>query len=204
MRSQLLLNALVITWSSVMTLSASEDPLPVAPAAESVASGNYRLAVNDLVNVKVFQEEDLTTSTRIAADGTINLPLLGQVRIAGQTAQEASRQIAKALDARFLVNPQVNVTVTAYARRRFTILGQVVKAGAYNLQFQDSLDLLEAIGMAGGYTRAANPAKIVVKRRIGERDTIFEVNGKEIAQGQSASSFRVLPGDTITVGERMF
>ncbi len=79
-----------------------------------------------------------------------------------------------------------------------------MKAGAYQMQFQDSIDLLEAIGMAGGYSRMANPGKIVVKRRVGERDTFFEVNGRELASGKGGRSFRVLPGDLITVSERLF
>jgi len=188
-------------FAASLILLAGLSPIPALgqAAGDEVATGNYRLAVNDLVNVKVFQEDDLTTSARIAADGTISFPLLGTVRLAGQTAQDAARQIARSLDARFIVNPQVNVTVAGYAKRRFTILGQVAKAGAYNMQFQDSLDLLEAIGMAGGYTRAANPAKISVMRN----GRVTQINGKELANGAS-QSFRVQPGDTITVGERLF
>ena len=174
-----------------------------APAANSVTE-NYVLTANDLINMKVFQEDDLTTSCRIGADGTVGLPLIGQVKVAGQTTDEAARHIARLLDARFLVNPQVSVSVTTVARRRFTMLGQVVKPGAYNMQFQDSIDLLEAIGMAGGYARLANPAKITVKRRDGERDVLFEVNGKDLASARGGKQFSVQAGDTITVGERFF
>jgi polysaccharide export outer membrane protein len=160
------------------------------------------LTANDLISVKVFQEDDLTTSCRIAADGTVSLPLIGQVKVAGQSALDVARQIARLLDARFVVNPQVTVSVASFAHRRFTMLGQIAKAGAYNLQFQESIDLLEAIGIAGGYTRMANPRKITVKRREGQRDILIEVNGKELASG--GKGFRVLPGDTVTIGERLF
>lgn len=182
--------------------------LRVAHAEEATGQNsvteNYLLTANDLINVKVFQEDDLTTSCRISADGTVALPLIGQVKVAGQPTHEAAKQIARLLDARFLVNPQVSVSVTTVAQRRFTILGQVLKAGAYNMQFQDSIDLLEAVGMAGGYARLANPAKITVKRRDGQRDIMFEVNGKDLANGRGAKEFRVQAGDTITVGERFF
>ena len=177
-------------------------PAQSEPKTTNTVTENYILTANDLISVKVFQEDDLSTTCRISADGTIGMPLIGQVKIAGKPAEEAARQIASLLKGRFLVNPQVNIGVTSIARRRFTVLGQVLKAGAYNMQFQDSLDLLEAIGMAGGYTRLANPAKITVKRRDADRDVMFDVNGKELAAGRKG--FRVLPGDTITVGERLF
>jgi polysaccharide export outer membrane protein len=191
--------------------NAIPDPAPPDPAAavaitpmDAAAVENYRLSPNDLVNVKVYQEDDLITTARISADGNIPFPLIGQVKIAGKTTHEAAQVIAHLLDARYIVNPQVSMTVLTYARRGFTVLGQVLKAGSYNMEFQDSIDLLEAIGTAGGYTRLANPAKITVKRRENDRDEIFEVNGKDLARGDNGKSFRVKPGDMITVGERMF
>jgi polysaccharide export outer membrane protein len=174
------------------------------PAAENAPSENYLLSPNDSINIKVFQEDDLATTARIGADGTVSMPLIGQVKVAGQTTHDAARQIARLLDARFIVNPQVRVGVTTFARRRFTILGQVTKAGAYNMQSQESIDLLEAIGMAGGYTRMANQGKIIIKRREGGRDVTFEVNGKELAGGKSNKNVRIQAGDTVTVSERMF
>lgn len=166
--------------------------------------GNYVLAANDLVTIKVFQEDDLSGPCRIAADGTVSLPLIGLVKVAGRTADEAGAQIARLLDERFLVNPQVSVSVTTMARRRFTILGQVARAGAYNMGFQDSIELLEAIGMAGGFTPLANAAKITIKRHEGARDVVLEVNGKDLASGRSGQRVQVLAGDTVTVGERLF
>ena len=148
---------------------ASMAAAPASPVEDTV-SENYRLAANDLISVKVFQEDDLSSSARISADGNIPFPLIGQVKLAGKTTHDAAQLIAHLLDARYLVNPQVSITVTSYARRGFTVLGEVLKAGSYNMQFQDSIDLLEAIGTAGGYTRLANPGKITVKRRDHERD----------------------------------
>lgn len=202
-----LLGPLAVFFAMIAASAAADPAAPGAsdvPGPDPGPTANYRLAANDFVTIKVFQEDDLTTAARLAADGTIGVPLIGQVKVGGMTSFEASRQIARLLDARFLVNPQVTVTVTSHAQRRFTMLGQVLKAGAYQMGFQDSIDLLEAIGMAGGYSRMANPAKIVVKRRVGEKDTIFEVNGRELAAGKSGRTFRVQPGDLITVGERLF
>ena len=67
----------------------------------------------------------------------------------------------------YLVNPHVNVNVTEYSKRRITILGQVQKPGSYDMPDREAVTLLQAIGMAGGYTRIADPSKITFKRRIG-------------------------------------
>ncbi len=212
MKSTLLLTPAFLCTSLFVASGRGQDlsnvpaAIAVAPASpvEDTPSENYRLAANDLISVKVFQEDDLSSSARISADGNIPFPLIGQVKLAGKTTHDAAQLVAHLLDARYLVNPQVSITVMSYARRGFTVLGEVLKAGSYNMQFQDSIDLLEAIGTAGGYTRLANPGKITVKRRDQDRDVVFEINGKDLASGHGGRSFRVKPGDMITVGQRMF
>lgn len=165
---------------------------------------NYLLAPNDVVAVTVFQEDDLTTKARVANDGTITVPLIGSVRIGGKSVDEAGQVIRARLAKGFLVNPQVSVAITEYAKRLFTVLGQVQKGGTFEFPNQGPLDLLQAIGLAGGYTRIANPAKIIVKRRVGGKDTVIPLNAKAMAGNSAAKPFEVLPGDTITVSESIF
>src|SRR5258707_7894171 len=106
-----ILGVLAVFLTTIAVISAAEATAGEASASDAGPSINYRLAPNDLVTIKVFQEEDLTTAARLAADGTITIPLIGQVKLGGLTAHEASRQVARLLDARFLVNPQVSVTL---------------------------------------------------------------------------------------------
>ena len=165
---------------------------------------NYRLSPNDLIYVKVFQEDDLNSTLRISEDGTIIFPLIGSVKIGGQTVDMATGTIRDLLNARFLVNPQVTVTVLGYANRHITVLGQVQKPGDYNLRDQSSISLLQAVGMAGGFTRLANSANIIVKRSVGGEEKILHLNGKTMASDANSDPFVVVPGDTITVTERFF
>ena len=165
---------------------------------------NYLLAPNDLVSVTVFQEEDLATRARVGNDGTISVPLIGSVHIGGKSVDEAAQMIRARLAKGFLVNPQVNVGVVEFAKRLVTVLGQVQKGGTFEFPNQGPLDLLQAIGLAGGYSKTANPAKIVVKRRVGGKDVVMLLNGKELAAKKDAQPFEVLPGDTITVSESIF
>jgi len=169
-------------------------------APSSPPASNYRLSANDLVHVKVFQEEELDATVRIAKDGTIQFPLIGSARIGGRTVQEAAQTLEAALR-EYLVRPQVSLRVTEYSKRRFTVLGQVAKPGAYDMPEDQAMNLLEAIGVAGGYTRIANPAKVILKRKVNGQETIYKLNAKTMAIDGENQRFDVLPGDTIMVGE---
>ncbi len=165
---------------------------------------NYLLAPNDLVSVTVFQEDDLATKARVGNDGTISVPLIGSVRIGGKSVDDAAQIIRARLAKGYLVNPQVNVGVVEFAKRLVTVLGQVQKGGTFEFPNQGPLDLLQAIGLAGGYSKTANPAKIILKRRVNGKDVVVQLNGKELAGKKDAQPFEVLPGDTITVSESIF
>jgi polysaccharide export outer membrane protein len=178
--------------------------LSAEPAAPSAPSDNYRLVPDDLIQVKVFREEDMDSTVRLSKDGTVTLPLIGIVQVGGKTANEAGAVVRALLDRDYIVNPQVTVTVMEVTRQTFTILGQVQKPGSYKLPVQGSLTLLEAIGRGGGYTRIANPANVIVKRQETGREILLKLNAKAIAQVGGGQPFLILPGDTITVGESLF
>ena len=174
-------------------------PIPVAQPV----SPSYKLTANDAVLVEVFGEEDMTKQARIDKEGAINMPLIGLVKVSGQTIREAAKTIETQLR-EYLVKPQVNVTIIGYSKRRFTILGQVNRPNTFDFPDESSLNLLEAIGMAGGYTRIANPANITLKRTIGGREVTQKLDAKGMGDKESIERFLILPGDTILVGERIF
>lgn len=202
---------IVLASCLLLTLAAApapaqQKPAPSEPAAkpETPTAPNYRLSADDLIHIAVFQEDDMNTTARIAEDGTIAFPLIGNVKIGGMTVAEATKKIRDQLDAKYLVNPQVTMTVLLYANRKFTVLGQVQRPGTYNMREKGSLPLMQAIGMASGYTRLANAGKITIKRNTGGKDVVLELNGKKMANDSATATFVVLPGDTITVAERIF
>ncbi len=175
------------------------DSMPEMPQTRS----DYLLSSGDLVHVKIFQEDDLESWLRISNEGAVTFPLVGVVKIGGMTARGASEAIRAALK-RYLVNPQVNLTVTEYTKRRFTVLGQVQKPGSYEMPDRDSLTLLQAIGMAGGYTHIANPSKIILKRSGKAGDQVIKINAGRMAKDNSVVAMPILPGDVISVGESIF
>jgi polysaccharide export outer membrane protein len=168
------------------------------------AAGNYTLRPRDIVDVKVFQEDDLSLRAMVNHDGTVRLPLIGNVRLGGLTTDQAAQRIRAALDDGYLVNPQVTVAVAQFARRRVTVLGQVARPGPVDLRPGERLTLVQAIGDAGGFTRLANPKAVIVKRRAGGRDATYTVNVRQMATDPDAVPFHLTDGDVITVKESIF
>jgi protein involved in polysaccharide export with SLBB domain len=187
--------------------SVSRSPTAAsAPAfgAASVPAG-YILSANDYVSVEVFGEDDLRTSGRLNPEGNVSVPLLGSIHLAGLTLTQAASKLTELYGRDYLVNPRVNVMLLSYAKRRFSILGQVSRPGSFEMPegSPGGIDLLEAIALAGGYTRIAAPERITVRRHNANGDQIFKVNAKRFTKG-SGGGFLVEPGDTITVGESIF
>ena len=171
-----------------------------APAALSAPTG-YILSANDQVAVEVFGEEDLRTNGRLNGEGNLSLPLLGSIHLAGLTLGQAATRLTDLYARDYLVNPRVNVMLVGYAKRRFTMLGQINRPGSYEMPegSPQGIDLLEAIAMAGGYTRIAAPEKVSVRRG----NQVIRVDAKRQARGNH-TAFTIQPGDTITVGESIF
>jgi protein involved in polysaccharide export with SLBB domain len=204
-----LLSLFLLVLCGLLPLSAeARDPAPEAPRSEASATAQaraarvYVLGPNDEVHIRVYQEEDLETRARIGQDGTITFPLLGSVNIGGRTLEQAAAVIRELLAADYLVNPQVSVAVSEYAKRRFTVLGQVQRPGAYEIPFEESITLVQAIAMAGGYTRLGAPWKITVQRTAGDRKQAFKLDAAAMARDKNAKPFEILPDDIITIGEK--
>jgi polysaccharide export outer membrane protein len=169
------------------------------------APSGYQLSANDSIAVEVFGEDDLKTAARLNSEGFVSLPLIGSVRLAGLTLTQATARVTELYAKDYLVHPKLSVTLLGYAKRRFTVLGQVNHPGSFEMPETSpgGIDLLEAIGIAGGYTRIAAPERISVRRNTGKSDQVLRVDGKKLARGEGGG-FKVLSGDTITVGESIF
>jgi len=176
-----------------------------APGAVRAQDANYKLSPNDLLDFRVFQEPELDGVIRVAGDGSAIFPLIGAVNVGGKTVMQATEEIKARYRDGYLVYPQVSLTVRTYAQKLFTILGQVQKPGSYDMKGSDEITLLQAIGMAGGYTKIANPGRVTVKRlEEGGGERLIKLDAKRMARGGDSSSFYIKPGDVITVAESLF
>jgi polysaccharide export outer membrane protein len=190
--------------ATTSTSRTAAPPAPVSSGGVSAPAG-YILSPPDQISVEVFGEDDLRTSGRLNPEGNLSLPLLGSIHLAGLTLTQAVSKLTELYSRDYLVNPKINVTLLGYARKRFSILGQVNHPGSLEMPegSPEGIDLLEAIALAGGYTRIASPERITVRRQSASGDQIFKVNAKRFTKGKGGG-FLVKPGDTINVGESIF
>ncbi len=168
-----------------------------AAQAVAVPAAEYRIGVGDKLDVRVFQVEDLSFEALVVdTSGNIQLPLIGAVRGAGQTAGEMSTDIAERLAAQYLRDPQVTVTVKEAANQKITVDGAVTKPGVYEMR--GSMSLLQAVAMAEGPTRVADLTKVAVFRSIDGRRSVALFDLSAIRQGRAYDP-QVLGDDVIVV-----
>jgi polysaccharide biosynthesis/export protein len=157
--------------SPVAPLAASPTVVPKAIPA-TAEQDEYRIGAQDLIEISVFQVQELTRSVRVNAHGMITLPLLGQVRAGGLTANELETVLATKLSENLLQDPQVNVFVKEFVSQRVVMDGSVVKIGAYPLSGKTTL--LQVVAMAGGLDPLADPSTVHIFRDKpnGEREVL--------------------------------
>lgn len=206
------ITAILLALLLAAVYAAAQEVSPATtPASKSMKAGSashpsdsYVLRNNDLVKITVFQEDDMTTETRISKSGYITLPLLGPVQLAGKSVADATNEIRTKLDKDYIINPQVTLTVMTYAEQWVTVLGEVQKPGQVEIPPEGGLDLLGAIALAGGYTRVADPGNVIVRRVINGKDVVARVDARRLARDTNVQEFMVQPGDRISVGESIF
>ncbi len=150
----------------------------------------YRLATGDKVHVIVYGEDDLGGDFDVDGNGFVRLPLIGQVKATGLSAQELEGRIAAALGDGYLQQPRVNVEIIGY--RPFYIIGEVNKPGQY--PYVNDMNALNAIALAGGYSGKSEDG-IVYVRRAGET---------EERRMRADQSTLIHPGDVVRVPTSLF
>jgi polysaccharide export outer membrane protein len=178
---------------------------PAAGLASQPASAPGRidvtLAVDDVFEVRVFGEPDLSNTYRVAPDGSIRFPLIGKVTAAGRSPGEVAHEMERRLGERYLQRPQVTIFVREYHSRRFYIWGQVARPGT--LAYEENMTIIDAIALAGGFTVMAAENDVQVTRTEQGRDHTLHVRVADIRDGK-AQNVLVRPGDRIYVPERFF
>jgi protein involved in polysaccharide export with SLBB domain len=197
---------LILITCSLILLRAFGDTAPAEPnrarSTSTAVTPEYILRPGDVVQIKVYQEEDLTSVCRVGKDGSISMPLLGTLKVSSNSLEQATMLIRDLLAKDYLANPQVTLNVTEFAKRRFTVLGQVQRPGTYDMPAEESVSLLQAIATAGGYTRIGNARKITVQRTAGSQSKVFKLDAEAMAQKKDEKKFEILPDDVIVVGEK--
>jgi len=173
-------------------------PPATVPDNSRVDNKTYVIGENDVLDIDVWKEKEISRAIPVRPDGKISLPLIGEIQASGMTPLQLQDDIAQRLKS-FLANPAVTVIVTDPRSRHFNIMGQVAKPGTYPLS--QSTTVLDAISAAGGFRDFAKETKIYVLRTMpGGNQERLPFNYKDAIKGKKPENNVVLkPGDTVVV-----
>ncbi|OQX08783.1 MAG: hypothetical protein BWK73_24540 [Thiothrix lacustris] len=140
------------------------------------------ITADDILDIKVFQADELSGKVRVDSAGNISLPLIGTVAVGGLTPIAAEQRIKTLLGQKYLQDPQVTVLVEGgFTKQRVTLEGQVQKPGVYPIE--GSITLLQSVALAGGLADLASPDRVVLFRRNGQQMKAYRLNLDAIRAG---------------------
>jgi polysaccharide export outer membrane protein len=167
------------------------------PKTSGTTDPNYVIGPQDVVDISVWKEGELSRSVPVRPDGKISLPLLSDVQAAGLTPMQLAAQITTGLS-QFMNNPQVTVIVEQINSQRVYILGEANRIGTYTLL--PEMTVLQALSNAGGCSPFANTKKIYVIRQVNGKQVKFFFNYQAVVAGKRPEQNIVFQnGDTIYV-----
>jgi polysaccharide export outer membrane protein len=169
-----------------------------AHAEESVIDNNYRVGAGDIVDIQVFGEKDLSGAYPVSEDGGIDFPLLGRVSTENLSIDGLDGAITDGLAAKYLRDPQVQVTVTSYGSQPVQVLGAVKNPGVFHLGGPTSV--LDIIAEAGG-VKEGGVSEVRVKHKNPELET-YSVKLDQLV-GDTTSDIQLTAGDVVFVSAGM-
>ena len=189
-------------WMLTATAGLAQDP-PKAANAEAAAVArftppvaDYQIGPEDVLDISVWKNPELSRKVPVRPDGKISLPLVNDIQAAGLTPSELRRQIATKL-AEFVPTPEVSVVVQEVQSLKVSVVGAVKTPGRFSLR--SPATVLECLALAQGLTEFANREKIVVLRQNGSTTERIPFNYRKVAEGSEQENFMVKAGDIIVV-----
>jgi polysaccharide export outer membrane protein len=169
-------------------------------ASSTPGAAGYLVGPQDVLDITVFKAPDLSKSLQVAEDGTINLPLMGQMMAAGKSPSQLEREIQTQLNARYMKSPQVTVFVKEYNSQRVTVEGAVKTPGVFPLRGHETL--MQVIAKGGGLDRQVASSNVVIFRTTDGASTVVRYDLDAIRSG-GALDPQVVPGDVVVVDDSM-
>lgn len=181
--------ALLLACTACGSAPAASPTLTAAAPAADPDQG-YQLGPGDKLRVTTYGEADLTGEFVVGDRGAVSFPLVGEIPAAKRSVADFKASLVAALKDGYLQDPRMTVEVISY--RPYYVLGEVTKPGEY--PYSNGLTVLNAVAAASGFTYRANTKKVFIKRAGADAEQTLPLTATE----------KVLPGDTIRIGERYF
>lgn len=181
-----------------------EEPADVQ--ANTILHTDYRLGADDVVQVNVWHNPELSVSVPVRPDGKITVPLAGDVEAGGKTSNEVAEIIREKL-AVYVRDPQVTVIVTQLRSHEFLTRVRITGAvrNPSSMPYRQGMTVLDAVLQAGGVNEFASPDRTELYRKKESKIVVYSVKLNQILQkGDLETNYNLQPGDVITVPERFF
>src|ERR1700683_608342 len=188
------LTTLLVLVSMTLTVKAADIVKPTYAATPAIPE--YRLGPEDVIEVFVWKQPELTTTVVIRPDGRISLPLTNELEASGKTAIQLQKEITDKLR-EYITQPMVNVIVKQVNSLKISVLGEVRKPDVYRIK--NEVTVLDAIAMAGGFTDLARPNRVIVIRNAASGPQRIKINVKQAVADNSKAPFYLQPLDTVYV-----
>jgi polysaccharide export outer membrane protein len=199
------------TWAAQQDQKSDMKGTPVASARSTADAGEvakesptaattdpqYRIGPEDVLDINVWKEPDVSRIVPVRPDGRISLPLINDVQASGMSPQQLGKTISEKLR-KYLNEPQVTVIVTQINSQRVYVVGEVLRAGAFPLI--PGMTVLQALSSAGGFTTFADVKKIHVLRLRDGKHIELPFNYRDVLKGDNPDqNIKLEPGDTVVV-----
>ena len=188
--------AFLAVFIVIGALLAAASDVVKPPAVATSREAEYRLGPEDVIEVFVWKEPELTTTAAVRPDGRISLPLANELEASGKTALELQQEITARLS-KYVVQPVVNVIVKQVNSLKISVLGEVRRPDVYRIK--NRVTVLDAIAMAGGFTDLARPSRVIVLRNTPGGPERIKINVKELVANDGAAPFYLQTLDTVYV-----
>jgi protein involved in polysaccharide export with SLBB domain len=192
--------AILLLLTSGCALFSAASP-PPAPEDDFFVVFDERLGVDDVFDIRVVGENEISGSYRVGADGTIDFPYIGRLTVLGMRPNEVQEEVTKRLRAGYYRNPQVAVLVKEWNSRKLVVLGKVQKPGP--VSYFPKMTIVDAIAAAGGFADTAAKNSVRLRREQKGKVETRNYPVADISEGRFPNVV-MLPGDVIVVEERLF
>ena len=167
---------------------------------------DYYISSGDVLSIKVSPADEFSKEVVVSPDGSIELPLLGTIKVVGMKVKELERLLTERFS-KFIFNPKISISIKKFSSYKVAIIGQVQRTGY--MEYSDGMTLLDLIASAGGPLDYADSKNIKIYRKTKTKDgntkeEIFKVSMDSFFQGNLENNIKLLPGDIVYVPKKKF
>lgn len=198
---QMTLSLIYVCVALCAPLAAQSAPQPQAVKTTSstpvALPKDYVIGVEDVLNVVFWTAKELSAEVLVRPDGKISLPILNDVMAVGMTPEQLAASITK-VATKFTRDPGATVLVKAVNSRKVYVVGEVARPGPF--QLGSEMNVVQAIGEAGGFLEGAKKGSVVIVRQENGQERRYKFNYNDVVRGKNVEqNIRLVPGDTILV-----